>query len=85
MTENEQKVLAACVAVREDYCFGYAYLERATGMTRAQLKPIVTSLRKTEHVYYAKGLLNEEGQTAGSGFGITRKGSDAYYENETAL
>lgn len=79
MSDEQLKILGAFAEVGEDYCIGYRTLEPRTGMTREQLKPLVAELRKLGYAYYAKGLMNEDGEVAGSGFGITREGLDFYY------
>ena len=53
-----------------DYCYSYKTFEKYTGNDRKSLEVAMKSLREKEMVYYAKGLMNEDGEVAGSGHGI---------------
>lgn len=54
-----------------DYCYiGYRSFED-TGLTKKQIKPIIKKLLDDGIVDFQKGLFNEDGEVAGSGWGIT--------------
>lgn len=75
-------VLEALMAGYEDYYYPYAYIEDETGIDRKALTKIVGVLKALGYVKYARGLRDEEGQVAGSGFGINHEKRD---EIELAL
>lgn len=66
----------------EEVAFGYKPIIADTGMTKEQLQPIIATLKSKGFLEYSKGLMNEEGEMGGSGWSVTRKGADAYYEHQ---
>lgn len=69
LNKNQIEVLEALKSAHE-YCLNYGALERETDIPREQLKIEVTALRKMGLVEHVKGLFNDYGEVAGSGFGI---------------
>lgn len=65
----------------DEWCYPYAYFEGG-GYDRKQLKVAMTKLRERGFVYYARGLMTEEGEVAGSGFGLKY---DNWKEREAAI
>ncbi|KKT30379.1 MAG: hypothetical protein UW18_C0017G0004 [Microgenomates group bacterium GW2011_GWF1_44_10] len=57
----------------EDISFGYGVLEQETGATRAELKLIVERLKKLDMIKPVKGLMNDDGEVVGSGWGLTQR------------
>lgn len=64
----------------DEYCYPYRTFERETGLDRATLKKHMTELRQKGYVYYARGLMDEDGQVAGSGFGMESEKRDEVWE-----
>lgn len=62
--------ILAALGEQDEYCFPYSYLERRTGYDRKELKPRIKYLREQGYVTYERGLMSEEGEVAGSGFGV---------------
>lgn len=58
----------------EGLCFNYRGLENLTNLDRKVLKPMLLDLRNKGYVVFEKGLVNDEGEFAGSGYGLTKKG-----------
>lgn len=58
----------------DDYACGYDSLEDWTDLERKELKPLMIDLRNKGFVTYERGLMNDDGETAGSGYLITYKG-----------
>lgn len=73
---KEQKQLLACFPPYGDEAFYYLYFERKLGWSRAEVKIEMDELRELGYVEYVKGLFSEDGKTAGSGFVITKEGTD---------
>lgn len=66
-----QKQIIFALYYDTDFCYGYAYLiDKVPGYSREELKRHVTALRKAGLVRYERGLFDDDGQTAGSGFTI---------------
>ena len=55
----------------DELAYYYRYFEKKTGATREQIKPIMDELRKAEMVELVRGLMNDDGEVAGSGFALT--------------
>lgn len=79
LIEIEFRILEHFVELDEDYCYGYDEFVVATGLSKEELKPAMKSLREKGFVEYHRGLINDDGETAGSGFGLNyRKKSEAW-------
>lgn len=82
LNEKSFKIYKALLAGRGENYFPYSYLERETGMDRGELRELLGIHKKLGIIQYARGLMNEEGEVAGSGFGIPY--GDAYNSAELA-
>lgn len=68
--EAKQKIIVAMYGADQDLYYPYAFFEAETGLDRKVLKPAMTSLRAAGIMDFARGLMTEDGEVAGSGFGI---------------
>lgn len=66
-SENEVKIIRA---LSDEYYYPYSYIEDETGLSRSEAKESIDKLRMVGVVRFARGLMTEEGEVAGSGFGI---------------
>lgn len=64
------KILRCLIDADPDYYYTYSYIEGETDIKRPLLKKAMDTLRKEGLVEHRKGLMDEEGFVAGSGFGI---------------
>lgn len=67
-TDNEVKVMRALWS--DEYYYGYDYICDETGLDRKQAKEAIDRLRLFGVVAFARGLMNEDGDVCGSGFGM---------------
>lgn len=76
LTKSELKCLDFLICGE----YGIAYYFRAfverTGLNLTQVKRAVRGLARKGLAEYRRGLFDDDGLTAGSGYGITRKGID---------
>lgn len=68
--EAKQKIIVAMYGADQDLYYPYGFFEAETGLDRTVLKPAMTSLREAGIMDFARGLMTEDGEVAGSGFGI---------------
>ena len=66
LTETQYEILSK---MSNDYCYPFYYFDDLN-LTRKQLSKEFKILREAGLVYFANGLMTEEGQTGGSGYGI---------------
>lgn len=66
--ENEVKILK--LLSKNEYYWGYDYICDETGLTRVQAKEAIDRLRLVGAVNFLRGLMTEDGEVAGSGFGV---------------
>lgn len=59
-----------------DSCLAYKHLEDETGFGRKELEQIIKTFKIWGYVKSYKGLMTEEGEVAGSGFGIAPEKRD---------
>ena len=78
INDKEKKVLKILVedAAMEGDCFYFRYISKKTKLIRAEVRRICRSLAKKELAKYERGLFDDEGMTAGSGYGATMLGID---------
>lgn len=81
LNEQEYATLKA-LSESEEWCYAYDYLEGETGLERKWLKPIIAKLRKLGYVEYWRGLMDDDGNVAGSGFCRSRAGNELVYAEE---
>lgn len=67
-TDNEVKIIS--LLSNDEYFFGYDYICDETGLTHEQAKEAIDNLRSMGVVLFARGLMNDDGEVCGSGFGI---------------
>lgn len=68
-TEVEYNVLQA-IQHDSDMCYGYDWIMDYTKVDRKETKKAVDHLRELKVVSFHRGLMNDDGEVAGSGFGI---------------
>ena len=66
-TDDEVKVLE-CLNRDAEMCYPYDYICGETGLTRDQAKAAIDRLREFGAVEFWRGLMNDDGEVAGSGF-----------------
>lgn len=66
LTENQYKILAAS---SDEWCYPYSHFESETGLDRKTLQKEMKQLRELGLMEYVRGLMTEDGEVAGSGFG----------------
>lgn len=77
---NEQKVLEVLNENTDTWgerCIGFDWIMADTKLSRKEVQKACKVLREKEFVEFYRGLMNDEGQVAGSGYCITRKGKAA--------
>jgi hypothetical protein len=78
MTDAHRAVLEALYSIHSDYDGGgyahFAYVVEKTGLPRPVVRRICRHLARVGLAEYCRGLWNEDGRPAGSGYGITRAG-----------
>ena len=68
LTEIEYQVLQALHD--SDLCYGYDWIMDYTKVDRKETKKAVDHLRELRVISFYRGLMNDDGEVAGSGFGI---------------
>lgn len=74
MTPDQRKVLAALDAVGTDYCLPFNALSSDTGLDRKVVRRACRALARKGLAHFKSGLWAEDGELAGSGYGITEAG-----------
>lgn len=69
LSEVEYQVLQA-LQHDTDLCYGYDWIMDYTKVDRAETKKAVDHLRELHIIEFHRGLMNDDGEVAGSGFGI---------------
>ena len=67
LTEIEYQVLKALGD--SDLCYGYDWIMDYTKVDRAETKKAIDHLRELRVISFYRGLMNDDGEVAGSGFG----------------
>lgn len=80
LTKEQTAILKVWLDRDSDYCYPYITFEKSTGLDRKVLQANMKVLRDMGLVYYARGLMDEEGQVAGSGHGIEHHAYQAINE-----
>lgn len=62
-----------------EWCFPLACFTNEW-ITRDMARAVLRSLTDRGYCQYRRGLFNEDGEVAGSGYGLTQKGVDYYQE-----
>lgn len=71
ITEVEYQVLRSIMEHDTDMCYPYSWIMDYTKLDRAETKKAVDHLRELGIVEFYRGLMTDDGEVAGSGFGIT--------------
>lgn len=78
LNEIESKVLGALVGAYDTYAGGgfcsFNFLSSETGFDRKQVRRACRSLKRKGLSEFGKGLWNDDGEPAGSGYSATRQG-----------
>ena len=77
MGRQELLVLAAYSTADDGYCFYFREIQRRTGLEIRQIRRAARSLARKGLTKYVRGLFNEDGEIAGSGYCCTREGRAA--------
>lgn len=75
-TPVEIAILEALLGTDSDCCYYYSYFESETNYSRAELTPAMATLRKKGYAYFARGLMDEDGEVRGAGHGIVYEKRD---------
>jgi RIO-like serine/threonine protein kinase len=76
--EREQKILLALSEGSEDYGhYPFDFLTKRTGIERRQVRVDVRRLARKGLTVFGRGLWNDDGELAGSGYAITQAGRAA--------
>ena len=59
---------------REDWCYSLGRVSGETGIPREICRGLIAELRADGLVVYEKGLLDDAGEVAGSGYHLSRRG-----------
>lgn len=78
---DERAVLETLGGVGEDYCFAFAYISAGTGLERKDVRAACRSLAAKGLARYERGLWTEDGDMAGSGYGLTIAGRHHYWND----
>lgn len=70
LTDIEQRIIVAMYEGNHGFYYPYSYFEAETNLGRDVLKPAMKHLRELKIMDFARGLMNEDGEVCGSGFGI---------------
>lgn len=77
LTAEEKRVLAVLASADEDFgCYAFDPIMRATGLPIPKLRAAYRSLRDKRLVELHRGLMTEDGEMCGSGYGATRAGRE---------
>lgn len=82
LTPSQRKVLRALANYYDSYGDGFCYvgfgpLARKTRLPRNQVRRAARALARKGLAHFSRGLFNEDGEVAGSGYGCTRAGAEA--------
>jgi hypothetical protein len=71
----ENPIHGVLLFLREDpdLCYSFQVIMYETGLTREQVRHACQRLRRMQYTRFVRGLMTDEGQFAGSGYGATNK------------
>lgn len=75
LTEHERKVLGKLASAYDEGCWGFAAIAYDTKLNRNEVRDACRSLRGKGLARYERALWTEDGEMAGSGYGLTREGN----------
>lgn len=76
LTPNERTVLCALAGVGLDLCLPFRPLMDETKLTRSEVRRACRSLSRKGLASFSKGLWTDDGEPAGSGYGLSFAGVD---------
>lgn len=80
LSETESKILMAMGDIGSDWVSPFKYISGKSGIELSAIRPAVRSLAAKGFAYYKRGLFNDSGEVAGSGYGITEAGWQLYLQ-----
>lgn len=75
INENERKVLEYIAEEYDEMAYYFRGIVKHTGLELKQVRRACRSLARKGYAEYRRGLFNEDGMTAGSGYSATREGA----------
>jgi len=75
LTKNQYEILTR---MDNECCYPFSHFEEL-GLTKKQLSTEFKILREIDLVYFERGLINEDGEVAGSGYGL-QPTNDEYWK-----
>jgi DNA-binding transcriptional MocR family regulator len=72
MTDEQYKVLSVFFSNNTDYCYPYRTFVSDSGLDLDTVKKTMKELKALGYVKVHHGLMTEEGEVAGSGFGLEK-------------
>lgn len=75
INENERKVLEVLAEEWDEMAYYFRAIVKHTGLDLKQVRRACRSLAKKGYAEYRRGLFNEDGMAAGSGYSATREGA----------
>ena len=85
LSENEQRALLAWENVDKWWCLNFRGVERYSGLEKRLVRRTVRALARKGLAQYERGLFNEDGETAGSGYSLTKEGYERLKEMQGRL
>lgn len=82
INENEEKVLESLAELDEGYAKYFRAIVKETGLELKIVRRSCRSLKRKGLAEFMRGLFNEDGETAGSGYGCTPEGHKVCEEIE---
>lgn len=71
---DEKAAILKFLGEKPDWCFPFLPIQKEFGMERNEVRRICRYLAKHNLLEFTRGLFNEDGEVAGSGYCITPKG-----------
>jgi len=79
LTDVEWRVLEILSGGHDEWCFGLSTIAGDAGLHRELTRGALRSLRDRGLAKFQRGLMTEDGDVAGSGYGITPAGDHVYW------
>ncbi len=75
-----RRILEALYQLEEGWCMNFRLFERETGCAKAEVRRACRAMKEAGLLFFARGLMDEDGQVAGSGYGLTDVGRAKFSE-----
>ncbi len=75
INDNERKVLEVISVGWDELYYNFAYISKETGLDVKSVRRACRSLKRKGYADFKKGLMNDDGMVAGSGYGATHEGA----------